>query len=76
MKHLVVNSNYFCCRKYTLILNNIVIFLGVGLESLAIHPTMLIVGRFIVGVGAGKRERERTDGGREEVLNFIVIVVM
>ena len=57
-------SNSFCCRKYTLILNNVIIFLGVGLESLAVHPAMFIMGRFIVGVGAGKREGQR-EGGRK-----------
>ena len=55
-------------RKYTLLLNNIVIFIGVGLESLAVHPAMFIVGRFIVGVGAGKREgrkKRESERGRE-----------
>ena len=52
------------CRKYTLILNNILVFLGVGLESLAVHPGMLIAGRFIVGISAGKREGQRV-GERE-----------
>ena len=62
---------FFGCRKYTLLLNNIIIFIGVGLESLAVHPAMFIVGRFIVGINSGKwegreREREREGGGRED----------
>ena len=46
-------------------------FLGVGLESLAVHPAMLIVGRFIAGVNAGKREGGR-EGGGEKVLSSLL----
>jgi len=53
---LVIHCNYHCCRKYAILLTNVLTFLGVGLESLAVHPAMFIVGRFIVGVQAGKRE--------------------
>ena len=55
----MIHSNNLCCRKYTLLLTNIIAFVGVGLESLAVYPTMFIAGRFIVGVQAGKRERGR-----------------
>ena len=40
-------------RKYGLLLSNIVIWVGAGLESLAIHPVMFIVGRFVVGLNSG-----------------------
>ena len=41
------------CRKYTMLLNNAVIVVAVGLQSLAVHPVMLIVGRFISGINSG-----------------------
>ena len=50
----MIHSNNLCCRKYTILLTNVTAFIGVGLESLAVHPTMFIAGRFIVGVHAGK----------------------
>ena len=36
-----------------MLLNNVVIVIGVCLESLAVHPFMFIAGRFVVGVNAG-----------------------
>ena len=69
---LVIRFNYLCCRKYTILITNVLIYIGVGLESLAVHPTMFIAGRFIVGVQAGKRERGRKWGG--EILFDMVTV--
>lgn len=40
-------------RKYAILLNNVVIWVGVALESFAIHPIMFIVGRFVVGLNSG-----------------------
>lgn len=37
-----------------MLFNNVVIFVGVAFQSLAVHPAMFILGRFIVGIGAGK----------------------
>ena len=36
-----------------MLLNNIVILVGVVLESVAVHPIMFILGRFIVGINSG-----------------------
>ena len=36
-----------------MLLNNIVIVVAVGLQSLAVHPIMFIVGRFISGINSG-----------------------
>ena len=36
-----------------MLLNNIVIVVAVGLQSLAVHPLMFIVGRFVSGVNSG-----------------------
>ena len=41
-------------RKYTMLLNNIVVIVAVCLQSLAVHPVMFIVGRFIVGINSGQ----------------------
>ena len=41
------------CRKYTMLLNNLVIVVAVGLQSLAVHPIMFIVGRFVSGINSG-----------------------
>ena len=46
----IICSNY---RKYTMLLNNVVVFVAVGLQSFAVHPFMFILGRFIVGINAG-----------------------
>lgn len=40
-------------RKYGLLLSNVVIWVGAGLESLSVHPIMFIVGRFVVGLNSG-----------------------
>ena len=55
----MIHFNSLCCRKYTILLSNVLVFIGVGLESLAVHPAMFIMGRFIIGVQAGKREGRR-----------------
>ena len=48
-------QNHTCPhRKYGLLLSNVVIWVGVGLESLAIHPVMFIMGRFVVGLNSGR----------------------
>ena len=36
-----------------MLLNNVVVFVAVGLQSFAVHPFMFILGRFIVGINAG-----------------------
>lgn len=36
-----------------MLLNNIVIVVAVGMQSLAVHPIMFIVGRFISGINSG-----------------------
>ena len=48
-------QNHTCPhRKYGLLLSNVVIWVGAGLESLAIHPVMFIMGRFVVGLNSGR----------------------
>lgn len=42
-----------CLRKYTLLLNNVLVVVGVVFQSFAVHPIMFIIGRFIVGINAG-----------------------
>jgi len=42
-----------CHRKYTILINNIVIWIGALLEFFAAHPYMLIAGRFVVGINCG-----------------------
>lgn len=46
-------STHCLHRKYGLLLSNVVIWVGAGLESLAVHPIMFIVGRFVVGLNSG-----------------------
>ena len=53
-EEVAIYSTSLCCRKYAIVLNNILVFLGVGLESLAVNPAMFIVGRSVAGVNAGK----------------------
>ena len=43
----------FFIRKYTMLLNNIVVLVAVGLQSFAVHPAMFILGRFVVGINSG-----------------------
>ena len=50
---LLLSPSLPASRKNTLLLNNVVIWLGVGLESLAVNPIMFIVGRFVVGINSG-----------------------
>ncbi|XP_064401710.1 solute carrier family 2, facilitated glucose transporter member 3-like [Halichondria panicea] len=40
-------------RKYTLLLNNILLVVAVLLQSFAIHPFMFIAGRIVVGINSG-----------------------
>ena len=48
-------QNHTCPhRKYGLLLSNVMIWVGAGLESLAIHPVMFIMGRFVVGLNSGR----------------------
>ena len=47
-------------RKYTMLLNNAVIVVGVALESLAVHPVMFIFGRFFVGINSGNTASRRS----------------
>ena len=51
-------------------MTNVLVLVGVGLESLAVHPTMFIAGRFIIGVQAGKRERGR---GRNVIFHMAIV---
>ena len=64
--------NSLCCRKYTILLTNVLAFLGVGLESLAVHPAMFIMGRFIIGVQTGKREGRRK--GEKRLWSFLTYI--
>ena len=41
------------CRKNSMLLNNIPIIVGGLLETVAVHPFMLIIGRFGVGLNNG-----------------------
>lgn len=43
----------FIGRKWTMLLNNIIAIVGIGLESFAVHPYMLISGRFVIGINSG-----------------------
>ena len=43
----------FIGRKWTMMINNGVAVLGICLQSLAIHPCMLIAGRLVIGINAG-----------------------
>ncbi|CAI8001656.1 Solute carrier family 2, facilitated glucose transporter member 1 [Geodia barretti] len=43
----------FLGRKYTLLVNNLLVLIGAGLQSLAVHPGMFIAGRFVVGINSG-----------------------
>lgn len=49
-----VNSLLFPLRKYTMLLNNIVVLVAIGLQSFAVHPVMFILGRFVVGINSGQ----------------------
>ena len=53
--HTLLPSPVPPSRKYTLLLNNVMVWVGVGLQSLAVHPAMFIAGRFtcIMGVNSG-----------------------
>ena len=51
--HSFVLKEIPLCRKYTMLLNNIVVIVAVCLQSLAVHPVMFIFGRFIVGINSG-----------------------
>ena len=37
-----------------MLLNNVVVLVAIGLQSLAVHPVMFIIGRFIVGINSGQ----------------------
>ena len=41
-------------RKYTLLLNNVFVGVAVVLQCFAVNPAMFILGRFVVGINAGK----------------------
>ncbi|XP_065896574.1 solute carrier family 2, facilitated glucose transporter member 1-like [Dysidea avara] len=43
----------FLGRKYTMLANNVIIWIGALLEFFAVHPYMLIAGRFVVGINCG-----------------------
>ena len=49
-----VNSLLFPLRKYTMLLNNIVVLVAIGLQSFAVHPVMFILGRFVIGINSGQ----------------------
>ena len=62
------NIILFLHRKLVLLLNNVIAVVGVGLQSLAVHPAMFITGRFVIGICAGKQRGGREggiEGGRE-----------
>lgn len=40
-------------RKYTMLINNVIIWIGALLEFFAAHPYMLIAGRLVVGINCG-----------------------
>ena len=63
-------QNHTCPhRKYGLLLSNVMIWVGAGLESLAIHPVMFIMGRFVVGLNSGRC-------GTVGVLEWFYLVVL
>ena len=74
--HLVDNTGYLqlsAFRKKAMMLNNILVWIGsalMGLSKVAHSYEMLIVGRFIIGIHAGKRKRASCqmgyDGGWAE----------
>lgn len=41
-------------RKWSMLANNVIAVVGLALQSLAVNPYMLIAGRFVIGVNAGK----------------------
>ena len=50
---LCLSLSLSLCRKYTLLFNNIIVLVGIALQSFAVHPAMFIVGRFVIGVNSG-----------------------